>query len=257
MLEFDAAVIGGWLGSLVWPFFRISSFMLAAPIIGPQLVPARIRLMLALLVTMVSAPNLPAMPLVDAVSAESFVLSLQQILIGIGMGLVLQMLLHIFVMTGQMIAMQMGLGFASMVDPANGVSVTVVSQFHLMLATLLFIAMDGHLVMIEVMAGSFSSLPVGAGFMTNNAIWSLAGWASWMFAAALLMALPAVSSLLIINAALGIVTRAAPQLNIFAVGFPFMLIMGLCIIWASMGSYLPHFDQYAHQALGMMASLTQ
>lgn len=257
MLEIDSNIIGGWVGAGMWPFVRISAFLMVAPIVGTRLVPARIRLMLALLISMVLVPNLPAMPMLDSVSIPAFILVIQQVLIGVGMGLVLQVLLQIFVVAGQMIAMQMGLGFASMMDPANGVSVAVLSQFHLMLVTLLFLSMNGHLAMIEVLTESFYTLPVGGGFFTTNALWSLVGWGSWMFSSALLMALPAVASLLIINFSMGIVTRAAPQLNIFAIGFPFMLIIGLCIVWITMGGYLPLFDHYTRQALDMMAYMVQ
>lgn len=255
MLEFESAIIGGWLGQFVWPFFRISSFFLAAPIIGTRLVPGRIRIVLSLLMTAMLAPHLPPMPVLDAVTLEAFILSGQQILIGLALAMVLQMLLQMFVMAGQVIAMQMGLGFAQMVDPTNGVSVTVLSQFHLLLATLLFVTMDGHLAMIEVMAESFTVLPVGAGFLSSNAVWGMMSWISWMFAGALLMALPAITSLLIVNASLGIITRAAPQMNIFAIGFPFMLLLGLCIIWVSLTTYLPHFDVFTREALKMMAQL--
>jgi len=255
VLELESAVIGGWVGQFLWPFFRISSFFLAAPIVGTRLVPARVRILLSLLVTAALGPNLQAMPIIDSLNFAALLLVLQQILIGVAMALILQMLLQMFVLAGQIIAMQMGLGFAQMVDPTNGVSVTVLSQFHLMLAMLLFIAMDGHLAMIEVLAESFVTLPVGAGFISNNALWEMMSWISWMFAGALLIALPAVTSLLIVNSALGIVTRAAPQLNIFSIGFPAMLLLGLCIIWASLGVYLPHFDRFAHEAFQMMKQL--
>lgn len=257
MIEFSTGEISSWLAGLLWPFFRIGGFFIAAPVIGTQLVPGRIRIILALLMTALIAPQLPVSSTIDPLSLSAFVITIEQLLIGIAMGFFLQILLQLFVLAGQMIAMQMGLGFASMVDPTNGVSVTVVSQFHLMLVTLLFLAMNGHLVMIDVLAQSFTALPVAGGFLSNNALWSLITAGGWMFASALLMALPAVTALLIINAALGVVTRAAPQLNIFAVGFPFMLLIGLCIIWVIVGGYLPQFEVFARYALEQMTLLTR
>lgn len=257
MLEIDASVIGHWLGSLLWPFFRIGGFLLAAPILGTQLVSARVRISLALLLTIAVRPILPPMPEIDPISIESVIMILQQVLIGIALGFSLQVLLQLFVVAGQVIAMQMGLGFAQMVDPTNGVSVTVISQFHLMLVYLLFLAMNGHLAMIEVFLESFNTLPIGAGFFANAALWKLAGWGGWMFSSAIVMALPALTSLLIINFSLGVVTRAAPQLNIFAVGFPFMLIIGLGIVWSTLGGYLPLFDKFTRQALDMIAFMAQ
>lgn len=257
MYEIDSALISGWVSSMLLPFFRIGAFFLAAPIFGTQLVTARTRIMLSLLVTFIVAPNLPAMPVLESISVQAFVLVAQQLLIGIAMGFAMQVFLQIFVVAGQLIAMHMGLGFASLVDPGNGVTVTVLSQFHLMLVTLLFITMNGHLAMIEVMVESFYALPVGGAFISQNTLMSLASSGSWMFASALLMSLPAVAALLIINMSLGIVTRAAPQLNIFSLGFPAMLMMGLGIIFITMGSYLPLFNRFTEEALNLMASMLQ
>ena len=255
MLVVDTAVIGGWISSVLWPFFRIGGFFLAAPIFGTQLVSARIRIVLAILVTLILVPNLPAMPVIDSLSITSFIIVAQQLLIGIAMGFSLQLLLQLFVVGGQIIGMHMALGFASMVDPSNGVTVTVLSQFHLMLVTLLFVSMNGHLAMVEVLIESFYALPVGGLFISDNMLLELAGRGSWMFSSALLLALPAIASLMVINYSLGIVTRAAPQLNIFALGFPAMLIIGLMIIYIMLQGYVPLFDRFTREALDLMAFL--
>jgi flagellar biosynthesis protein FliR len=135
-----------------------------------------------------------------------------------------------FVHAGQIIAMQMGLGFASMVDPLNGVQVPVVSQFYVVLVTLMFLALDGHLALIEVLADSFRVMPIAPTGLALSGIWDLLGWASRMFAGALQIALPAVASLLLVNIAFGVMTRAAPQLNIFAIGFPISMILGFVVL---------------------------
>lgn len=250
MLELDVAQLQTWVAQYAWPFVRVGAFMMAAPIIGTQVVPARIRLILALMTTLALAPNTdPVAPL--TLSGETVVLALQQMLIGLGLAFFLQVLLHLFVMAGQIMAMKMGLGFASMVDPANGVSVTVVSQFYLMLVTLLFIAVNGHLAMLEVLAESFWRLPVGTALPAES-FYQLVEWGRWMFGGAALMALPAVTALLIINCSLGVVTRAAPQLNIFVIGFPMMMVMGIIIIWASLAGVMPQFERYTGEALAAM-----
>lgn len=251
MIELDIASLQHWLQQFVWPLMRISGFFMVAPIIGAQVVSPRIRLTLALLLTMVIAPTLHSLPQPDFLSPASILLVAQQLLIGIGMAMFLQIMMHTFVMSGQLLAMEMGLGFASMNDPANGVSVTVVSQFYLMIATLLFLSLNGHLVMIEVLTESFRTLPVGAEVGVDR-LQSLVGWGSWLFAAALLMALPAMTALLIINCTLGVITRAAPQMNIFAIGFPMMLVLGLLLLWASMSNVLPQFELFSGQALTAM-----
>lgn len=224
---------------------------MVAPIVGAALVPPRVRLLFALLLTMMVAPALHDLPAPDFLSPLSIVMVAQQLLIGIGLAYFLQMLMQAFVAFGQIVAMQMGLGFASMNDPINGVSVTSVSQFYLLMVTLLFLATNGHLVMIDVLIESFRTLPVGAD-IGGARLQTLVGWASWMFSAGLLMSLPAVTALLIINCSLGVITRAAPQLNIFAIGFPLMLVLGMLILWASMASALPNFERYSRETLEAM-----
>lgn len=248
MIELDLATLQHWLNQFLWPLIRISSFFMTAPVISAQVVSSRIRLLLALLVTMAIAPTLHNLPQPDFLSPASSLLVVQQLLIGIGMAMFLQILMHIFVMSGQIISMTMGLGFASMNDPANGVTVTVVSQFYLMIATLLFLGLNGHLVMIEVLAESFHTLPIGVDLGADR-LMSVVGWGSWLFGSALLLALPAMTALLIINCTLGVITRAAPQLNIFAIGFPLMLVLGLLILWANMSSVMPQFERFSGEAL--------
>lgn len=237
MIEISDTQIAAWLSSYLLPLFRIAGFFLAAPIIGSNFVPMRVRLILAVAVTLVVAPGLSSPVTFDALSLQMVLVIVQQVLIGVMLGFFLQMLFQVFVLLGQMIAMQMGLGFASMMDPANGVNVAILSSIYFMLATLLFISFDGHLVMIEVLADSFVQIPVGT-TPESNVYLQLISTISWVFSSALLLALPAVTALLMTNFAFGIMTRAAPQLNIFALGFPMALMFGLFVIWLMMGYFL-------------------
>ncbi|WP_197474781.1 flagellar biosynthetic protein FliR, partial [Oleiphilus sp. HI0079] len=145
-MVFTDAQISAWVAGWLWPLFRIASFFMVIPIIGTQLVPMRVRIGFSFAVTLLVVPLLPPVPAVDALAFTSVYITLQQIFIGTLMGLMFVMLMQLFVVAGQMIAMQMGLGFASMVDPANGVSVAVLSQIFLVGVTLIFLAMNGHLV---------------------------------------------------------------------------------------------------------------
>src|SRR5690606_10874343 len=155
--------------------------------------PTLVRLYLALAISVVLVPTLPPMPQVDAISLGNILLIGEQILVGALLGFTLQLFFHAFVVAGQIISMQMGLGFASMVDPTNGVSVPVLGQFYLMLVTLLFLAMNGHLVVFEILAESFVTLPVGGGLLTNHH-WEVAGKLGWVMGAGLLLALPAITA---------------------------------------------------------------
>ena len=254
MLELSIPELVEWMNRFMWPLFRISSFFMAVPMIGTQLVPVRIRLGLALILTMLVAPLLPTMPVYDGLSPEVFMLVLQQLLIGTVLGFMVQLLFQVFVVAGQLVSSQMGLGFASISDPANGVSVVVLSQLYLMIVMMLFLAMDGHLVMIDVIVASFQVMPVGE-VMPGAVLWQVVSAASWMFAGALLLALPAVIALLIVNFAFGIMTKAAPQLNIFAIGFPFTMLFGLFITWVSLAGFLGQYQQLAEQLLSFLSRL--
>ncbi len=253
--DLGADVLGQWVGQHLWPLFRIASFFMVIPFIGTQLVPARIRLGLALLTTILVVPMLPPVPQVEALSADAVVITLQQILIGVGMGFALTALFQLFTVAGQMIAMQMGLGFASMNDPTNGVNVTVLSQIYTITVTLLYLAMNGHLVAIEVFLESFQTLPIGLEGLGQAGVWQLAHRISWMFVSALLLALPAVTAVFIVNISFGVMTRAAPQMNIFALGFPIGLIFGLFAIWVLHANFLPHFEQYTRETFEFMSQL--
>lgn len=241
MFEISIAEIEQWIAAFLWPLFRIASFFMAVPLLGSQLINARIRLMLALAVTMVVAPLLPAMPDFDGLSVNSYLIIGQQIIIGAMMGFLFQVFYQIFVLGGQMIAMQMGLGFASMTDPANGISVVMLGQFYLTLIMMIFVALNGHLIMIEVVVRSFDVVPVTLDALDRNSYWKVVMAGTWMFSAAFLMAVPAVTALLVVNMAFGIMSRAAPQLNILAIGFPFTMVLGLFINWVNLGGFL---DQY-------------
>ncbi len=255
MLELPVTELTSMIAGFLWPLFRIAAFFMFMPIISSQLVPTRVRMGLAVLVTLAVAPLLPEMPVVDGLSFEAYLLVGQQLLIGFSMAFIFQMFFQIFVLVGQMIAMQMGLGFASMVDPVNGVSVAVLSQFYLMLVMLMFVCMNGHLVVIEVFIESFKIMPVGTEIFEVGIFMQLVMWASWMFASALVLALPAVCALLVVNFAFGIMNRAAPQLNVFALGFPISMLTGLMIVFVTLTRFVPQFDKLAEQSLMMMRSL--
>ena len=256
MLELSSAQIGGWLSSFLLPLFRVAAVLMVMPIFGTQLVPMRVRLYLALAICVVLVPNLPPMPAVDALSLRMVLLIGEQVLIGVMFGFTLQLFFHIFTVTGQIIAMQMGLGFASMVDPASGVSVPVLGQFLVMLTTLLFLAMNGHLVVFEVIAESFITLPVGGGLLQGH-YWEIAGKLGWVIGAGLLLALPVITALLVVNLAFGVMTRAAPQLNIFSIGFPMTLVLGLVIFWIGTGDFLAHYQVIASEGLAQLRELAR
>ncbi len=240
MLHLTSAEIASWLGILFWPFLRVGGTMAVAPVFGSHMVPVRIRLVLALAVTWVLVPMIPTPPPMGALSPAAVMTAAQQVLIGVAMGFMLQLVFGAVVIGGQCAALSMGLGFASMVDPQNGVQVPVVSQFLLILATLVFLALNGHLVLIQVLADSFRILPVAPLGLSSDALWLLVGWGTHMFAGSVLIALPAVTALMVVNVSLGVMTRAAPTLNLFTIGFPLSMLVGFFMLVATLPSLLPH-----------------
>jgi flagellar biosynthetic protein FliR len=242
----------GWLASLLWPFMRIGAMFAAIPIFSARSVPVRIRILLAFFIAWILVPVIPKPPLVDLISAQALLISVYQVLIGVAMGFILQMVFSAFVIAGQSIAMTMGLGFASIIDPQNGVQVPVVSQAFLIMVTLVFLALNGHLLLIEVLADSFQRLPVGPVVISQDGLWQLVTWGSNMFIGGMLVALPAVAALLLVNLAFGVTSRAAPQLNIFAVGFPVMIMVGLAFIILTLPSITDHLSRLMLEAISLI-----
>lgn len=254
MVEIALADIEALVASYVLPLFRIAAFFMVAPILGTRMVPGRVRMILALLITAILAPLLPPLSFEPGFNFTTVIAVIREVLIGVLFGFLLQLFFHLFVIAGQIIAMQMGLGFASMVDPSNGVSVAVISQLFVVMTTLMFLAIDGHLVMIETMIDGFRRIPVGAEFMLASGM-QLVEQGSWMFAHALLIALPAVSALLIVNLAFGVMARAAPQLNVFSLGFPSAIVLGAIFIWFTLAGFAHIFRQLLAAAFGDMAQI--
>lgn len=241
MLYVTIEQIASWIGSYFWPFVRISALFMAAPVFGANMVSVRIRIMLAFTLSLLVAPMLPPAPGVDPVSLAGIAMVVQQVLIGVAMGFMVHMVFQALVIAGEAMANGMGLGFARMVDPANGVQVPVVSQFLIIMATMLFVTLNGHLMLIDLLVRSFEILPIGQGGLSPAGFRMVAAWGSQMFIGALLVALPAVTAMLVVNLSMGVITRAAPQLNIFAVGFPLMILLGFIFIALTTPAMLNQF----------------
>ena len=247
-MQFTNADVMSWMAMYLWPLFRIAALVSVSPIFGAQNVPVRVRVGLSLAITLVVAPALPPMPVVDPVSSTGLVIIVQQILIGLTMGFALRLVFSAFVLAGQIIGQTMGLGFASLVDPQNGVQVPVVSQFYLILTTLIFLSLNGHLILIEVLHGSFTTLPVGEHGVTSNGLWGIVIWGGQVFSGAVLVSLPAMTALLVVNVAFGVMTRASPQLNIFAIGFPVMILLGVLIMMMTLPVLIPQLTHMMDEA---------
>ena len=254
-MEIATSTINAFLADLLLPFMRISGMFGAMVGISAKTVSPMVRALLTLLLTLMIMPVVPPVPVAEVFSLGTFVLVVQQLIIGIAIGFISTMVLNTFVLAGQVVAMQTGLGFASIVDPVNGINVPAVGQFYLILATLLFWTFDGHLAMIKMIVISLEAFPIGEQWWEGEQFKEIAHWAGWMFVAAVTLSLAPIVSLLIVNLAFGVMTKAAPQLNIFSIGFSIAQIMGLVIIWMTMGNFSDHFETQWHRAQTFMCQL--
>ncbi len=180
---------------------------------------------------------------------------LQEVLIGVAIGFCLQMIFDALIIAGQTIAMSMGLGLATMVDPQRGISVPVISQFFVILGLLIFLALGGHLATLRLIADSFEILPARSAAWAAEGAWTVAAWGSQMFAGALRIALPAATALLIANIAFGVMSRAAPTLNLFAVGLPAGLLIGFLLLLLNIGHLSTLLAEFLEATLTMLAQM--
>lgn len=254
-MNFTEAQILGQMASFFWPLIRISAMFVAVPLFSFRGVPPRIRLILAAAMTFVVMPLLPAVPSVEMFSYEGLMVAVQQVVIGLVIGFIIQMVFSALSFAGQGIALSMGLGFASMVDPQNGQQVPVISQLYTMTGTLVFLSLDGHLLLIKMLFDSFTTLPIGPDGLGQTDIWAIIAWSSRMFAGGILLAMPLVISLLLVNIGFGVATRAAPQLNIFSVGIPVTLMLGLALIWLTFPDVLNQFSGILTDAYELIGQL--
>jgi flagellar biosynthetic protein FliR len=248
-MEFTQAVINQYLADFILPFSRISALIMTMIGFSARTIPRKVKLFLCLAITVAVMPAIPPVKIIELVSFYTFILLAQQMIIGIMLGFITVMVVNTFTLAGQIIAMQSGLGFASLVDPASGMNVPAVGQFFLILSSLLFWVMDGHLAYLQFIVASFDTLPIPTEHLSSIKYREVAEWGSWMFATALSLALAPITAMLLINFSFGIMTRAAPQLNIFAIGFPITMMAGLLIMWLTFGNFFTHFELQWQRAL--------
>jgi flagellar biosynthetic protein FliR len=253
--HFTTAELQGWLALYLWPFMRIGACLMVAPVFGAQFVPARIRIILAGAITLLVAPMLPPPPAgLTLFSLPGFIVVIQQILIGAATGFVLQVAFDSLAMGGQLLSNGMGLSFAFNVDPLRGTSTPVLGQLYMIIVSLTFLALGGHHILLQILVDGFRQLPVGVSPPAST--WhAVAAWGSQLFAGSLVVALPGMTAMLVANLAIGVMSRAAPTLNLFAVGFPLTLMFGLVIVWLGLPAVQSGFVDLMQAAFAMLRTL--
>ncbi len=257
MISVTSAQLSAWLALFIFPFTRILALIASSPVLGNKQIPVQVKIGLALLLTAVIAPTLDAQPNVEVASALGLVVLLQQILAGVALGFTMLLIFSAVDMCGELVGMQMGLGFASFYDPVNASYTPVAAQFLTAIVTLAFLGMDGHLYMLKALADSFRTFPINASAPHAAALHTLAAWGGSIFANALQLSMPVIGALLITNLALAVLTRSAPQLNIFQIGFPITLAIGFAALLLTMPYFSPLLDQMMHTSLGAALHVMQ
>lgn len=252
-MPIDVTQFEGWVGGAVWALARISGLMLVAPVLGATMIPARIRIGIAVLLTATLAPLAPLD--IRPLSAEGVAVLAQQVIVGAALGFILKLVFEAVAYGGQFLSQAMSLGFAETVNPGVGGTTPVLSQFYTMLITLLFLAMNGHLQLISLLADSFRTLPVGDKGIGADGLWGVLGFATHLFSGAVRVGLPALTAVLVVNLGFGAISRSAPSMNLFAVGFPITICLGILAIWMSLRALPDAFDALQTAAWETMRQL--
>ena len=234
MLTLTSGEINAWIAGLLFPLSRILGLIAAAPLFGNAGVPVSTKVSLGVLLSLVIAPIVPAGPSADPTSWEGLLILVKEMIIGVAMGFAMRIVFAAIEYAGEVASQTMGLGFAMFFDPTTRGRSSAVSQFMALVATMAFLAVNGHLVLLEALAESFITMPITSTPFSGNAPLALVQWGGRIFSAGLQLSLPIIAALLITNVALGILTRAAPQLNIFGIGFPITLGVGFLTLSLSL-----------------------
>ncbi|CAN7214185.1 flagellar biosynthetic protein FliR [Rhizobacter sp. LjRoot28] len=227
MLTFTEAQVMEWLTPLLWPFLRVLAMFTSAPVLSQRSVPVRVKVVLAFLITVCAQASLPAMPVVALDSPVAVLMVVQQVLIGLSLGFAARIVFAAIEFAGELVGLQMGLNFAGFFDPATMGQTTAVSRFYGTVVVLLFIIINGHLLMIAALTQSFVAFPVGPEPFEFLRQMQPHLWGAEIFKLGLWIALPMVTMLLFVNLVLGVISRVSQQMNIFAIGFPITLSVGL------------------------------
>jgi flagellar biosynthetic protein FliR len=257
MISVSSAQLDAWLAAFMFPAARILALLATMPPFNNAALPQRIRLILGLALTFVIAPSLPPMPAVPPGSWLGLLILVQQVLIGFMMGFTMRLAFAAIDLAGDLIGLQMGLSFARFYDPQSSAQTAVLGDFLGILTILIFLALNGHLVSISALVESFRLLPVAVAPVASKGFATLLSWAAIIFSAGVLLSLPLVAALLIANIAMGVLARVAPQLNLFAVGFPVTIVAGFTVLLISLPYFGTAIERLFDQAFGALRMVVQ
>ena len=253
-LSLNVADVSIWVSRMWWPVLRIGGFVLTAPATSEMVIPGRVKIVLILALAFLLGPLVQVPAGLSIFSAAGMLAAVIELLIGVAIGMVVQLTFEALVFAGQSISLTMGLGFATLVDPQHGAQVPVLGQMFMIFGTLTYLAINGHLMLLGALADSFHALPIG-GALNKSFFLSVVLWGARVFDTGLLIALPAVIALVIVNLALGVVTRAAPALNLFGIGFTITLLSGFFVLLAGLDGIMSGISALINSALTAVTEL--
>ena len=252
-ISFTEAQILAWISPVLWPFLRVLAVFTSAPVLSSRAVPMRVKVALALFVALACQATIPSSLEYSIASPNALGVVFQQVLIGLSIGFAVRLVFAAMELAGEVVGFQMGLNFAAFFDPSLNSQSSAVARFFGQMATLLFVVLNGHIMVLMAVTKSFKAFPVNPRFLNTMTSMQLYRLGADLFASALWIALPMVAMLLFVNLALGVISRVAPQINIFAVGFPVTLVVGIVGIAVT----LPSLDQpmvaLMEKAIGVFA----
>ena len=251
----NAADVSLWVSRLWWPTLRVGGFVLSAPVASETTIPSFIKIIMSVSLAFLMSPLVRTPADLSIFSGMGLFAAVQEMLIGVAIGMVVQLAFEALTFAGQTVSLTMGLGFATLVDPQHGANTTVLGQMFMIFGVLTYLAVDGHLMLLGALAQSFQTLPIGVFHVDGNFLATVASWGAHVFESGLLIALPAVIALLIVNLALGVVTRAAPQLNLFGIGFTITLICGFFALIVGIEGTMASISSLINNALSTAAEL--
>jgi flagellar biosynthetic protein FliR len=258
MISFTLDQWYGWINTFLWPFARLLALIGVAPLLGESATPPMTKVGLAAILAVAIAPSLPPMPAVAPASYEGLLILAQQVFIGIAMGFCMRICFAAVQTAGDFVGLQMGLSLATIFDPTTQANTEVLARLFNILAMLVFLSVNGHLLMLGMLVKTFTVLPIGTPVLNAEGWAAVAQLGSQIFSVGLLLALPLIAALLIIQLAMGILNRAAPQLSVFAVGFPITLMSGVVLLAVALPQstgFLAAFFEQSVNAMEQVASL--
>ena len=255
MVSFSGNDLIALIASFIWPLTRILGVIVIAPPFGNNSVPVQVKLILGVMIALIVTPIIPPLKNVDMISLTGIMILTQQFVIGSAMGFMMRVTFAGIEMAGEVIGLTMGLGFATFFNPQTQGRSSAISQFMVLLATLLFLTLNVHLSLIATLVDSFKTIPISTSLTMGFSFQRLALWGAEIFSIGMRLSLPIVAALLITNIALGILTRAAPQLNLFGIGFPITIGVGFLMLSMVLPYWVTPFENSFQKAIEAILSL--